>query len=35
VYVRATRVPPIPEEALARNDAEADADADGVKLGSA
>ena len=35
VYVRATRVPPIPEEALARNDAEADAYTDGVKLGSA
>jgi sulfate transport system ATP-binding protein len=35
VYVRATRVPPIPEEPLAGNDAEADADADGVKLGSA
>ena len=35
VYVRATRVPPIPEEALARNDAEADAHTDGVKLGSA
>ncbi len=35
VYVRATRVPPIPEEALAGNDAEADAHTDGVKLGSA
>jgi sulfate transport system ATP-binding protein len=33
VYVRATRVPPIPEEALAQNDTAADADE--AKLGTA
>ena len=35
VYVRATRVPSIPEEALPPSDAGADAGKDGAKLGSA